>query len=360
MKNEQKRTGNMDFWKFIFSIVIVLYHSVYLLEPAKRWDSYSLLRGGNIGVEFFAIVSGFLMAASAAKKGEIGSYSELGEETFHFIIRKIKVFFAYYCIAFILNFFIIELYTPGTVITAENTAYSIWGLLLMRMSGVHGYYPVAPAWYLSAMLLIMLPMYPLLRKYKKSFTHIIAPMAVIFGIGYLSQKYGDLQISTSVLSAGMIRMLMDISLGCCAYELSRALAKISFNPRMKYIFGVIELACFLGVILMSEYVWASQLQFIQLLLLAVGVTIGFSGQSVLTESLSGKWTGSLANWSLIVYFCHTHLAVLIRMEFSSGSYYRDLLSYALLIVIMSAVCKAVTEWLFLPLLRKIKGLILSK
>ena len=52
-----KRNGSIDFWKFIFSLVIMSFHSIYFAGDEK----FLFYNGANM-VEFFFLVSGFLMA----------------------------------------------------------------------------------------------------------------------------------------------------------------------------------------------------------------------------------------------------------------------------------------------------------
>ena len=68
-----KRNGAVDFWKFVFSVVIMCFHSLYFAGSEK----YIFYDGANM-VEYFFLVSGFLMASSIMKnttKSEIGRAS---------------------------------------------------------------------------------------------------------------------------------------------------------------------------------------------------------------------------------------------------------------------------------------------
>lgn len=73
----QKRNGAIDFWRFIFSVGIVLCHVVYL-NSYDKWTASGNFWFANfrIGVEYFFLVSGFLMAKNVEKwdKIETGGY----------------------------------------------------------------------------------------------------------------------------------------------------------------------------------------------------------------------------------------------------------------------------------------------
>ncbi len=47
-----KRIGNIEFLRFVFSLCFVLYHA--MIPEMKMW-------GGYLGVEFFFILSGYFM-----------------------------------------------------------------------------------------------------------------------------------------------------------------------------------------------------------------------------------------------------------------------------------------------------------
>ena len=64
------RNGKVDLFKFIFSIVVIIYH----FGNAVKFDN-ELFNKGYIGVEFFFIVSGFLFAKSIEK---IPYHKEIG------------------------------------------------------------------------------------------------------------------------------------------------------------------------------------------------------------------------------------------------------------------------------------------
>jgi len=61
MSEVTERNQTLDILKFIFALLIVYYHAIYVINP----DSLGIYpKGGYIGVEFFFVSSGFLMARS--------------------------------------------------------------------------------------------------------------------------------------------------------------------------------------------------------------------------------------------------------------------------------------------------------
>ena len=73
----KKHNGIISFWKFVFCMVIIIFHAgEYFIGKQDILFKY-----GSIAVEFFFVVSGFLMCKSACAKKRKEKES-IGEETF--------------------------------------------------------------------------------------------------------------------------------------------------------------------------------------------------------------------------------------------------------------------------------------
>ena len=80
------RNGKIEFFRFFFSIAVLLFHlEKYILGESKCGGDIglSLFVHGAMGVEFFFLVSGFLMAKSAQKvyANNTMSLETIGTET---------------------------------------------------------------------------------------------------------------------------------------------------------------------------------------------------------------------------------------------------------------------------------------
>nr|HPK17136.1 acyltransferase family protein [Clostridia bacterium] len=102
----KKYNPEIDVWKFVFSIVIFLFHSYKL----KFTGGDALLGKGYLAVEFFYLVSGYFMAASVKRlEDKSGAKpAALGSETVKFIERKISRIYLPYINAFVIAFFVIQ------------------------------------------------------------------------------------------------------------------------------------------------------------------------------------------------------------------------------------------------------------
>lgn len=186
LNNRKIHNGIISFWKFMFALMIVIFH----VTINYKGNENTLLKYGAIGVEFFFIVSGYFIAKKAFSVKE--DCSNIGKETMSYILGKVKKFLPYTCSAFAM-FIIVDSVLKGY--SLKHYINSIWNVIFLDMSGVKTTYISGITWYISVMLISILIIYPLIRKYKKNFTYLIAPIIVIFIGGYLAQKYGNLRFT---------------------------------------------------------------------------------------------------------------------------------------------------------------------
>ena len=92
-----KRNGAVDFWKFLYAAVIMCFHSLYFAGSEK----YYFYDGANM-VEYFFLVSGFLMAASVLKSDPANT--PVWKNTWQFLFHKIRSLCPEYYVAWAISF----------------------------------------------------------------------------------------------------------------------------------------------------------------------------------------------------------------------------------------------------------------
>lgn len=109
--NDTQKNGELEFFRFLFSIIIVLHHSRYLVG-----DKNCVLLGGALAVEFFFILSGCLMAQSIEEERiHHADTSYIGKDTFLFLKRKVKGFFPQILFAWITAFIVTAIASDGSL-----------------------------------------------------------------------------------------------------------------------------------------------------------------------------------------------------------------------------------------------------
>ena len=90
----EKRNGFVDFLKFVFAIIILFHHSVELFRGSNTY-----FISGYIAVEFYFMVSGYLLAKKSEHSLTDNCSKSIYDENIKAFIRKVKSFFPYILVA---------------------------------------------------------------------------------------------------------------------------------------------------------------------------------------------------------------------------------------------------------------------
>lgn len=353
----KKHNGIISFWKFMFCMMIVIYHTnVFSKNPNNV-----IFSKGSIGVEFFFLVSGFLMTKSALKNEEENDFKNLGKDTIKFIWKKYKTFLPYTILAGLISLTILNIYSN---VSLYNNISSIWDMLLLRMTGLVGLCVNGPIWYISSMLLCMLILYPLIRKYKYNFLYIVAPFIILFGLGYINSTYNNLRTPDQWLGItykGNIRAFIELLLGGILYIICEHLKKINFTKFGKFVITFIEIICFILPFFISQFMdSATKYDFIQLFIISIGIILAFSEKTLEYNLFCNKFFYWLEKLSLTLYIFHFP----VRLFFRNASFLKNipylnrLIIYLPVTIIISVIIMYLMDYLkkkhfFLDTLKKL-------
>jgi peptidoglycan/LPS O-acetylase OafA/YrhL len=326
-KKKSRRNGKIELYRFIFSMYVLFFHmGKYLLPPQKFTDGAELgfFRHGAMGVEFFFLVSGWLMAASVSRKlaakGE-GEKPFVPKEGLDFLKRKYLSLMPQHIPAFVIAFtvyvYIREL-RPTAIIKAFVD--SLPNLFLIQMSGANFTNPNHLEWYISAMLIAMALLYPILTKYYDAFAKYIAPLAALLICGYLiytDKKLTGVTTWTGLCFKAVLRAVAEVSLGFASFELSAYLGKKQFTKGQRIFLTLTEIGCLSGVTLYTVSLLSTKYELYCLALLFVMVTLAFSGVTYGNEVLSNGFVCFLGKLSLPVYLSQIAAIDLTAARYSS-------------------------------------------
>ena len=359
----------IDFLRFLFSVIVVLHHSRYVLG-----DDNCYFLGGSLAVEFFFFVSGYLLLVGADKAGRKNSAGYLlpggadmagrkngagylltdgvnmarrkkcagyllpdgvdmagrteaagletkgiGSETLHFILHKIRSFLPEFLIAWWIGFVLIGVVRQyGVLDYLKAFGNDFWELTLVKMSGLFTHGIDGAMWYLSAMLLGMAFLYPLLRTKRDLMTHLVCPLLALFLYGYLCQAEGhprDPIVWLGLCYKGLVRAVAGLCTGVVICVAVRRLKRFSPSGLTKtgnaLAIGV-QLLCLLLTIRYMAEQEPSEYDYFYMFLLMLLVLISFSGfglESVLGNSQRLHLLSAfLGKYSLSLYLGHLYFA----------------------------------------------------
>lgn len=346
----------IDFLRFLFSVIVVLHHSRYVLG-----DDNCYFLGGSLAVEFFFFVSGYLLLVGADKAGRkngagyllpggvdmagrtetagletkgvgvgttgiggettgiCGEMTGIGSETLHFILHKIRSFLPEFLIAWWIGFVLIGVVRQyGVLDYLKAFGNDFWELTLVKMSGLFTHGIDGAMWYLSAMLLGMAILYPLLRTKRDLMTHLVCPLLALFLYGYLCQAEGhprDPIVWLGVCYKGLVRAIAGLCTGVVICMAVRRLKRFSPSGLTKtgnaLAIGV-QLLCLLLTIRYMAEQEPSEYDYFYMFLLMLLVLLSFAGfglESVLGNSQRLHLLSAfLGKYSLSLYLGHLYFA----------------------------------------------------
>ena len=303
MAGTTKRNGKIELLRFLFAIIIVFYH-INRRENIYPPEGLSFFQWGCIGVEFFLLVSGYLMAASADRRQQ---YTDLRKETLTFVYKKFMGILPYHLIVFAAC--LVTYYAAVKLTFMEGLQRFFQFLpnfLLIQKTGLLSYELLTVEWYVTAMLVAMVILYPLILKYRKPFTQIVCPLLGIWLVGYMSHGSNKLCRTTpwlfnETVSQSIVRGIAEIAFGVFCYEVVKKLNSYKLSKGTRATLTVIEVLGFVLVFLYSFSDWSHKYQPHAFYLLAISVTLAFSNVTYGKERFDKKWIAYLGRLSLSVF-----------------------------------------------------------
>ena len=310
----KKRNTKIDLLKFIFSVIIVLYHGRHV---TNNGDEVNIICGGYLAVDFFFLVSGYYFALSAKNRSANTVQIEtcgIGTETIAFMKKKICILLPNYLVAWVIAFFVKNAFDskfpPDALVDKFDC---IWEALFLREFGIGSSYFVNGAtWYISAMLIVMFVLYPLIIKNIDVFLKIFAPIASLFLLGTMFQTFTSLSGPSywfgGFVFKGMMRAMCEILLGCVIFVVADCFRVIRFKKQIRIALAFVEPVLYTGMIYCIIDYTASKMDFVWLMLIFICLLLTFSEIPVtakcMSEGIIYKICVWLGEFSLSLFLGH--------------------------------------------------------
>lgn len=353
---QRNRIASVEWIRIFAALCVVMFHfeNMYLHE-----DLY--FTHMEVSIEFFLILSGFLLMKGVAKqqKTKLPDAPDAFVESLQFVFKKAKSFYPPYLLAFIMVFIL-------TTITAKMTDFSEimtrlfhfkWEALLLQLAGFNpapafdADYLVGSSWYLSAMLIAMIPVYFLAAHYRRLYTNIIAPVSALFIYCFTIQSYGTLDVGNEVIAfvmSGTMRAFAGLGVGCVCYCLYEKARGVTWSKNVLTSANIAEALCYLSLpclILLRAYISKPDGLF-WVFIFAALIFWGFTGKTkiaIFLNSNAVSIASYLGRLSLYVYLFHWFFVLLFISYVPGLSYWQGQFIYALCVVLFSMMAMFIFE-----------------
>ena len=319
IRRSSQKVGEIELFRAIFSVIILLRHSEYLTGRAF------VFIGGSFAVEFFFIVSGYLMMNSLERKRDV-PIENLAQETLQFVRKKALAIYPEIVLSFVIGFLVkcvsVSL-SSGQI--AELFSGSFFELILVQRTGVGTNSVNSVVWYIQSMLLCMIILYPLIRKYPEMMTRIVLPLGALLLLGWLSQNYNDLRgpgVWTGYTYKGNLRAMAELCLGATCFFAVERIRKIRFSRFARILFCAVKWACWI-ILILYMVDGRTKYDFFGCVLFCIAIVLSFSRICIDQGIYQNSVVLFLGKFSVPLYFNHVYFAwnlnALLPQRMSDGA-----------------------------------------
>ena len=262
-----KQNNMISFWRVIFTYVIMLLH---------LFNQYGHSTGWYIGVEFFFVVSGWLLAKDVDTKDR---------SPYMYTWHRLKRLYPEYIAAFI----------PAAACFIYSRNYNIkeainWigtkGLREILMIHYWSWFDNSlmanvATWYISVMLLAGLLLYCCLKQFPKLTKELLIPIVAVSFITYSYRMVGNMSgddVCGMFYHVRFFRGLSEMGIGCLIYEYSLHYSEYLKSTCIKLL-GILSMI----FTIVASYFYKGEYDYLYLLLISIGVLVSFN-----TPLLFGK------------------------------------------------------------------------
>lgn len=320
-----QRNYQLDFYKLMFSVIVLISHcGVNFANERTRipfaitWNSL-----GHVSVHAFFVISGLLMINSLYKKNfEPG---EISTKAFNFMIDKYKSIFSVYFISLLIHV-IVHFIVYGSEKSVPELPFLVHEIFLLLETGTDISMVQPHTWYISAMLLALLPLSYIFMKNKDFYINVFAPLVAVLSMGFMYS--GDFTGKTHLLGnktwclfimGGVIRAICGICWGAVAWLIYKQLSEKVEKKKHRIFVTIAEVVVF--AIFVAIWLHAglrTEYNYIVKMLLPVLIGIVFSGKSYISEIFKHKIFSKCGSLSLTIYLTHW-TAEKIVWKFNKGA-----------------------------------------
>ena len=346
-----KKNGRVEFLRFIFALAILFFHI------HKRFADGGMIELGNtglnffargyIGVEFFFLVSGYLLAASAYAKRE-KSTEMIGTETALMMKKKFWNDFPYHLFATVLTILVNAYFLEKTAVDRYHYVVDSWAsIFFLQVFGFDSTWVNKLTWYLDVWFMVTFIFYPLLRKHYDVFVKIVCPLLALFVLGYMAHEYDGIAGVdgwTGMFYKCFLRGFSEMALGCSTYSLTRQFNRYKITKAGKRILGLLEIICYVVVFRYACTEMDVKYSFPVIFVMWVAVILSFSDINPCHEIFDKpifSWFGKV---SLLIYLNQFYAIRLVQELLADASFPVKVIMCSLVTFAGAMVCDFIVGW----------------
>lgn len=361
--NLSNKNGNIEILRFVFSLLVLLFH-INNRVNIKTPEHFTFFGNGFIGVEFFFIVAGYLLAASAQRRADC----DIVKETVNCMYKKFNKIFPvhFFVLGFTILVYIYSNREKGIYDILTNVFGFLPNALLIQFSGIKSLHSVPLEWFLSSMFIAIPILYPLLLKFKKVFSVLVCPILSLTLIAslYINSpgiRYSNTPALGGLFIQGTIRAMAEIALGIFLFEVAKQINMAEEAKWHRILLTVTELFSYCVVIVYSVGETNNIFDGYMIFFFALGIVITFSKKSYFANLFDNKISYYLGSLGLPIYILQVIPLTLLEKGLLDGLRLRyQIVAVIVLTLIIAAVMNPIFNTISKKLDKSIKALYPNK
>lgn len=326
------RNYQLDFLKLIFTFFVFISHAgTFFTNKNTRipfeisWTSF-----GYVSVHAFFVISGLLMINTLSKKAPVPE--KAGENALGFVIRKYKGIALPYLVVLVINIFVF-FNVNGSDAGIQKLPHLVPEIFSLSQGGTNIAMINGHTWYISAMLVAMLPLSYLLLKNKDFYINILAPLGALLLLGYMfssentnSRHYLSQYAYCGFVMGGVLRAACGMLSGGVSWIICQKLISGVKTRTHRIMVTMLELTLY--VLFFGIWFYAdlnTKNSYIAMMIIPLIMAIVFSQKSYLSCIFTSKAFKICGSLSLAVYLNQWCAEILIMKYFPDESFRFSLL-----------------------------------
>ena len=303
----KKRISTVEFWRFVFTVMVSLYHlEIFFMKK-------SLFPSGSGAVEFFFVLAGFLLGISAQKRhlarnGLPAAPGEAADRALDFAKNKLKAI-----VPVVLCWLVIHIFAaPGMETFKEKLNFLMnaeWEVLLLvgtPMGFNGGFAPNIPLWFLTSLITAGY-VYTYLMERHFDLMRFLAPVIGLLGVTYFALSTTtvlDHNILVGCLTAGTLKAFSELALGISVFFLYARLREKKPKLWLRLLLGLVELYAIYRLYCLIIGQSAGLANYKRTLYIMVLILFSFLRITPLAKALDNPVSRLLGKLTLAMYVCH--------------------------------------------------------
>ena len=307
LPEKRKRVSAVEFWRFVFTAMVSLYHlEIFFVRK-------SLFPSGSGAVEFFFVLAGFTLAMGAqrrhlARGGASADPKAAADRALAYAKNKFKAILPVVSCWLLLHLLV----APGLGDFQSKLNFLMnaeWEVLLMvgtPMGFNGGAAPNIPLWFLTS-LLIAGYVYTYLMERHFERMRFLAPVIGVLGITCFALKTTtvlDHNIAVGFLTAGTLKAFSELALGISLFFLYTRLREKKPKLWAQLLLQLLEIYVIYRLFSLIIGRPASLENYKRTLYIMALILFAFLRMTPLTKALDNPFSRLLGKVTLAMYICH--------------------------------------------------------